>query len=654
MREPPPTAGSSSAMPHWPCSRARWTGSRPGAVASWRWRPFTATARPPCSTPRPNSPASADYEVLTARGREFERELELGVALQLFEARVGEATGAERERMLRARPAPRSRSSTRGRPRRDRGSGVTGARPVPAHGEHRRRRAARPGHRRRGHGRCRHATASSSIWRAGSSRCRSCWCWPSARPWRTWAPTRWRRWCPTPATRHLTLEQLSAAGTAAWLRASFFPDAHDRFCEAVHEASAGSPWLVGELCRELAAAGVTPDEAAVARFARPPPSRSPPRSCAAPAPSTPDAAVLLEAAAVLGPGAEVRHAAGLTGLPRQRVAALMDGLAAIGVLVGDERISFVHPLVEASVHAALPAGERAEAHLWAARALTDDDAPADLVASHLLRAGRGGGEWVTPVAADGRDAGARHRRRRACGRAARTRAPGAASPGPAGARAARAGAALRRLRGRPRRSAAWPRRSSGCPSPASGPERRSRPGACSSRSGRLEDAVAAFDLGIRSAGTARESSAGCSAPRAPPPRDFSDGQVSRPAAGPSGARSRRRPANRALLAQLALDAALRGDPHQQVRELAVRGARPGSAPGRRGCGGDRLLLRHRGADVAEDLQMAEVALAAAVDDARSRGSRSGLPPPRTSRASRSCAAAGSAAAAAAARAAMAG
>ena len=141
----------------------------------------------------------------------------------------------------------------------------------------------------------------------------------------------------------------------------------------------------------------------------------------------PDAAVLLEAAAVLGPGAEVRHAAGLTGLPRQRVATLMDGLAAIGVLAGDERLRFVHPLVEASVHAALPAGERAEAHLWVARALADDDAPAEVVrgAPAALRQGRRRvGHADAP---DGRGAGAGHRRRRPGGGAARARAPGAAA-----------------------------------------------------------------------------------------------------------------------------------------------------------------------------------------------------------------------------------
>ena len=111
----------------------------------------------------------------------------------------------------------------------------------------------------------------------------------------------------------------------------------------MHDASAGSPWLIGELCRELSAAGVEPSADAPAQV-----RAAAPESVAASVMRRaraiePDAAVLLEAAAVLGPGAEVRHAAGLTGLPRQRVAALMDALAAIGVLAGDERLTVRAP-----------------------------------------------------------------------------------------------------------------------------------------------------------------------------------------------------------------------------------------------------------------------------------------------------------------------
>ena len=428
-----------------------------------------------------------------------------------------------------------------------------------------------------------------------------------------------------PATRHLTLEQLSAAGTAAWLRASFFPDAHDRFCEAVHEASAGSPWLVGELCRELAAAGVTPDEGAVAqvRAAAPEPlAASVMRRARA---IEPDAAVLLEAAAVLGPGAEVRHAAGLTGLPRQRVAALMDGLAAIGVLVGDERIRFVHPLVEASVHAALPGG-RAGGGPPLGGASPD----------RRRRPGRPGGVAPPPFRdgrrrvghadpADRRGAGARHRRRRASGRAARTRAPGAAAPDQRahvllelGRAQAIAGApeALSRLAEAIERLPAADERAGTA----------LETGRTLLSLGRLEDAAAAFELGIRSAGDGEGELR-----RAAPGRERHRRATAARPGGPLGSRRPTRrpltptlPRNRALLAQLALDAALRGDPHEQVRELAMRALARGALLDDEGAEGIVYYLATAALTVAEDLQMAEAALAAAVDDARSRGSALGL------------------------------
>ena len=138
-------------------------------------------------------------QVLTARGREFERDLELGVALQLFEARLGAADAAERG----ADPAgarPGGAAALRGGAvrTRDRGSRVAGARALPAHGEHRRGQAARPGHRRRGHGRRRHPalpSLSGGQDRAAADRADA---GVRARRWPTRARTRWRRWCPIP------------------------------------------------------------------------------------------------------------------------------------------------------------------------------------------------------------------------------------------------------------------------------------------------------------------------------------------------------------------------------------------------------------------------------------------------------------------------
>ncbi len=563
-------------------------------------------------------------QVLTARGRELERELELGVALQLFEARIGDAAGPERELLLEgpARAAlPLFEAGPSARDTEAAGALVHGlyrlsanvaaVRPlVLAVDDADMADAATLGFLLYLAGRVEPLPIvlmlafGSAVANAAADTLEAVVSHPGA--------------------RRCTVQPLTAAGTAAWLRASFFPDAHDRFCHAVHDASAGSPWLIGELCRELSAAGVEPSADATAQVGAAAPEAVAASVMRRARAIEPDAAVLLEAAAVLGPGAEVRHAAGLTGLPRQRVAALMDALAGIGVLAGDERLRFVHPLVEASVHAALPAGERAEGHLWVAQALTDDDAPAEMVAGHLLRSGRGGGEWVTRTL---QIAAARALATGAAERAVDLLERALQEPPPSSQRAhvllelgraqAIAGApeALGRLAEAIERLPAAEERAATA----------LETGRTLLSLGRLEEATAAFDLGVRSAADGEGELGPVLRAASATAARIQYGRVGRPGDGRhSTAADAGTPTGRALLAQLALDAALRGDPHEQVRELATKALARGALLDDEGAEGIVYYLATAALTVAEDLQMAEAALAAAVDDARSRGSALGL------------------------------
>ena len=100
---------------------------------------------------------------------------------------------------------------------------------------------------------------------------------------------------------------------------------------------------------------------------------------------------------MLGPGSEPRHAAALAGLDRAQAARMGDRLAAAGVLADEGGLTFVHPAVQAAVRFSLPAGVLAEAHLRAATVLAEEDAHPEAVARHLLQASRGGGDWVIGV-----------------------------------------------------------------------------------------------------------------------------------------------------------------------------------------------------------------------------------------------------------------
>jgi DNA-binding CsgD family transcriptional regulator len=560
------------------------------------------------------------HELLSAQGRELERDLELGVALQLFESRVAAARGPERERLIQG-PA---RAAL---PLFDTGpsAGETEAAGSLVHGLY--RLAANLA----GEGplvlaiddvdMADAATLQFLLYLVGR-----------LEPLPVVvvlglgsavvgvAADLLDEVLAHPATRRYRVSPLSADGTAAWLRASFFPDADDAFCAAVHESTGGVPWLVGELSRELASAGVSPAAAAAERV-----------RAAAPEPIAaavmrraraidPGAASLLEAAAVLGAGAELRHAAALTGLERQRAAELLDALADIGLLAADERLTFAQPVLETAVHETLPAGERSEAHLAAARALMDDDAPAEVVSVHLLRSGNGGGDWVTPVL---RTAASRALAIGASERAVELLERARQEPPPRDQRAhvllelGRAQA----VAGAPEALGRLAEAIEQLPSAGDRAGTALETGRILLALGRLTEAEAAFDLGLRYAEDAEGDTGGLLRAASITAARLQRGRAGKPAApGLVAPEHGDTPAGRALLAQLALDAALRGDPHEGVRELATRALARGALLEDDGAEGIVYYLATAALTLAEDLQMAEVALAAAVDDARSRGS----------------------------------
>ena len=158
----------------------------------------------------------------------------------------------------------------------------------------------------------------------------------------------------------------------------------------------------------------------------------------------------LTAAAVLGPDAELRHAAVIAGLETELAVCLVDGLVEVGLLRAEPRLSFAHPVVSTALDSVQPAGQRATRHLRAAELLAEEDASAELVAAHVMDAplrrqrlgrgfadrGGGGGagarravrSGALPAAGPGRapsagDASARDARARS-GRGHSGRAPG--------------------------------------------------------------------------------------------------------------------------------------------------------------------------------------------------------------------------------------
>jgi predicted ATPase len=135
-----------------------------------------------------------------------------------------------------------------------------------------------------------------------------------------------------PATRVLPVRVLSAAAASELVRALVSRDADERFCGACYAATGGNPLLLRELAGALAADGVPADRSEPGRVERLVPDAVARHVLVRLARRPPAAAALARAAAVLGDGAEPRHAAALAGLDESAAVEAADALVAADVL----------------------------------------------------------------------------------------------------------------------------------------------------------------------------------------------------------------------------------------------------------------------------------------------------------------------------------
>ncbi len=99
-----------------------------------------------------------------------------------------------------------------------------------------------------------------------------------------------------------------------------------------------------------------------------------------------EAGALVAACAILGDDAPTRHVVALAELTEADAVAALDRLTAVGLLEPGEPLRFTHPLVRDAVYQARPPAARAQAHARAAELLTAEGADPQQVAAQLLRA----------------------------------------------------------------------------------------------------------------------------------------------------------------------------------------------------------------------------------------------------------------------------
>ncbi|MEV4319074.1 AAA family ATPase [Actinocrispum sp. NPDC049592] len=192
----------------------------------------------------------------------------------------------------------------------------------------------------------------------------------------------------------IRLGPLSEQGVGVLVRAELSADADAEFCRACTIATGGNPFLLAEALTRLRADGTRPVAAEAHRVEQLRPDTITRAVLARIARLGPDAVRFARSLAILGPGAQPRHLAALSGLSIGDTIALADGLAREAIVTADRPIGFVHPLVRTVVYADSTGLLRAEQHKQAARILAADGVAAEEYAQHLLACEPAADPWV--------------------------------------------------------------------------------------------------------------------------------------------------------------------------------------------------------------------------------------------------------------------
>ncbi len=187
-----------------------------------------------------------------------------------------------------------------------------------------------------------------------------------------------------PASRPLALAALSASAIEAILAASFGSTVDGEFARACHEATGGNPFYLRALVDVLREDGVPPTAQSAGKVLTLGPKTVTraifTRVARLPAP----ASDLARALAVLGDGADLRHAAALARVEVDDARTSVDRLISASILAGSGPLRFAHPILANAVYADIGPAERTALHARAAVMLAADQAAPELIAAHLL------------------------------------------------------------------------------------------------------------------------------------------------------------------------------------------------------------------------------------------------------------------------------
>jgi DNA-binding CsgD family transcriptional regulator len=196
-----------------------------------------------------------------------------------------------------------------------------------------------------------------------------------------------------PGARVLQPAPLSPGEVQRWVSDHLDGGVEGAFAEACHAATGGNPFLIRELLREVRAEAIPPTAAGAGRVRGLSPQGVMRAVLLRLAGLPPGATALARSAAILGE-AELPVVGALAGLEQEEILEAAGGLVRAGVLESAGTVRFVHPLVRSALYEDVIPGERAILHGRAARLLRDSGAEPDRIAAQLVLADPVGQPWA--------------------------------------------------------------------------------------------------------------------------------------------------------------------------------------------------------------------------------------------------------------------
>lgn len=182
----------------------------------------------------------------------------------------------------------------------------------------------------------------------------------------------------------LNPQPLSDAAARHLMRHAMPGEPEPAFVSACRDATGGVPFLLMELFRELAGAGVSPTSASVVKVTQVTSQTVAHATLLRLSRLSAVAVPVAQSVAVLGAYASPDRVARISGTAAAAVLRARDALVSADLLHAGPPMRFVHPIVLASIYDGMDSGERALAHAAAAQLLVEEGADIEAVALHLL------------------------------------------------------------------------------------------------------------------------------------------------------------------------------------------------------------------------------------------------------------------------------